>query len=173
MLSGDDREFVRALTESVAELRLPLTDLQLQQMGLHYKLLTKWNAKMNLTRIAAPREAARLHYAESIYGCSFLERATSVLDVGTGAGFPAAPLAIMNSDLSVTALESNQRKSVFLKEVKQQLALSNLRVEAARIEDFNWSCYSALTSRALDRAEEMYADLVGKLSPGQILMLFC
>jgi len=173
MLSGDDREFVRALTESVAELGLPLTDLQLKQMRLHYELLRKWNAKMNLTRISAPREAARLHYGESIYGCSFLKGAASVLDVGSGAGFPAVPLAIMNRELAVTALESNQRKSVFLKEVKQQLALSNLRVETARIEDFQWSCYSAVTSRGLDRAEKMYAELVGNLNPGQTLMLFC
>src|SRR5215468_1082669 len=113
MPGGDDCEFVRALTESVASLGLaPLMDLQLQQMRAHYDLLTKWNTRMNLTRIAAPREAARLHYAESIYGCSFLRGAASVLDVGSGAGFPAIPLAIINRHMSVTALESNQRKSV-------------------------------------------------------------
>jgi len=128
---------------------------------------------MNLTRIAAPREAARLHYAESIYGCSFLRGAASVLDVGSGAGFPAIPLAIINRHMSVTALESNQRKSVFLKEVKHQLALPNLRIATARIEDFGWNSYSAVASRALDRAEKAYAWLIQNLSPGQLLMLFC
>src|SRR5262245_375205 len=174
MASQDDREFDRALAESVASLGLgPLTDLQLEQMRFHYRLLTKWNARMNLTRVVAPAEAARMHYGESIYGCSFLKGADSVLDVGSGAGFPAVPLAVMNTSLNVTALESNQKKSVFLKEVKQQLGLFNLQVETARVEDFEWSCYPALVSRALDYAGKMYAELVSKLNPGQILMLFC
>jgi 16S rRNA (guanine(527)-N(7))-methyltransferase RsmG len=173
MLSGED-EFSRALRESVAGLGIePLTDSQLQQMRLHYELLAKWNSRVNLTRIVVPREAARLHYAESIYGYSLLRGTASVLDVGSGAGFPAVPLAIMNGGLRVTALESNQKKSVFLKEVKQQLALSNLRIEIARIEDLEWSGFPALASRALDRAQEMYAGLVRKLNPGQVLMLFC
>jgi len=174
MVSGDDGEFICALTESVAGLGLAsLTMLQLEQMRLHYELLTKWNTRMNLTRISAPRDAARLHYAESIYGSAFLSGAASALDVGSGAGFPAVPLAIMNSRLSVAALESNQKKSVFLKEVKQLLGLSNLHVETARIEDYNWSRYSALVSRAIDRAEKTYTALIQSLSPGQLLMLFC
>src|SRR5215831_2200139 len=174
MLSGDDREFISALTESVASMGTrPLTDSALQRMALHYRLLSKWNARLNLTRIVAPQEAARLHYAESIYGYHLIKGTASMLDVGSGAGFPAVPMAIMEGGLNVTALESNQKKSIFLKEVKQQPALANLRVETGRIEDFACSGYAVIASRALDRAEKMYGDLLQRLSPGQILMLFC
>jgi 16S rRNA (guanine527-N7)-methyltransferase len=174
MPNGEDGEFISALVESSASMGIrPLADSHLQRMALHYKLLSKWNARLNLTRIVAPQEAARLHYAESIYGYYLIEGAASVLDVGSGAGFPAVPLAVMNGDMSVTALESNQKKSVFLKEVKQQLALSNLRVETSRMEDFECSGYAVIASRALDRAERLYGDLLHRLSPGQILMLFC
>jgi 16S rRNA (guanine527-N7)-methyltransferase len=174
MLNEGDREFISALAESLARMGLgSLADSALQQMALHYKLLSKWNARLNLTRIVSLQEAARLHYAESIYGYHLIKGATSMLDVGSGAGFPGVPMAILNGGLSVTALESNQKKSVFLKEVKQQLALSNLRVETSRVEDFECRGYAVIASRALDRAEEMYGDLLGRLSPGQILMLFC
>jgi 16S rRNA (guanine(527)-N(7))-methyltransferase RsmG len=136
-------------------------------------MLTKWNRRLNLTRIITAEAAARLHYAESIYCCQLLEGAVSVMDVGSGAGFPAVPLAIMNSELSVTALESSQKKSVFLKEVKQELGLDNLEIKTNRIEDIDWSGYSALTSRALDRAQTVYAELIVNLHPSQSFMLFC
>jgi 16S rRNA (guanine527-N7)-methyltransferase len=174
MLNEDDGEFQTALVQSLASMRIGrLADSALQQMSLHYKLLSKWNARLNLTRIVAPQEAARLNYAESIYGYHLIKGAAALLDVGSGAGFPGVPMAIMNGGLSVTALESNQKKSIFLKEVKQQLALPNLTIETSRIEDFECSGYSVIASRALDRAEKMYGDLLGRLSPGQILMLFC
>ena len=174
MVGVHDQEFISSLIESVENMKLPsLTDSQLQQMELHYRMLTKWNRRVNLTRIRTPQEAARFHYAESIHACSLLKGVASILDVGSGAGFPAVPLAIMDGRLSVTALESNQKKSVFLKEVKDQLSLSNLEVVTARIEDFHWSGYAALTSRALDRAEKVYADLIRSLNRDQTLMLFC
>ena len=174
MLNEDDGEFITALVQSLAIMGIePLTDSALQRMGLHYNLLSKWNARLNLTRIVAPQEAARLHYAESIYGYHLIKGTASMLDVGSGAGFPAVPMAIMDGGLNVTALESNQKKSIFLKEVKQQLALVNLMVETSRIEEFECSGYAVIASRALDRAEKMYGDLLRRLSPGQILMLFC
>jgi 16S rRNA (guanine527-N7)-methyltransferase len=174
MGSSEDQEFISALKESVESLGVsPLTGSQIQQMAVHYRMLTKWNRRLNLTRITTAEAAARLHYAESIYGCSFLKGATSLLDVGSGAGFPAAPLAIMRPELSVTALESSQKKSVFLKEVKQELGLPNLEIKTARVEDVDWSGYSAVTSRALEHAEKMYAELIRNLKLGQTLMLFC
>ena len=174
MLDEDAGEFISALVQSLKGMGTqPLADSQLQLMALHYRALSKWNARLNLTRIVAPQEAARLHYAESIYGYHLIKGAASILDVGSGAGFPAVPMAIMNGVMSVTALESNQKKSTFLKEVKQGLALSNLRVETSRIEDFECSGYAVIASRALDRAEKMYGDLLHRLAPGQTLMLFC
>jgi len=169
-----DQDFISSLAESVDLMGLPpVSDSQLQKMAQHFGLLIKWNRRLNLTRITEPRDAARLHYAESVYGRSFLKGAASVLDVGSGAGFPGVPLAIVDSGLSVTALESNQKKYVFLKEVKDHLALPNFEVVNSRIQEYAWADFAALTSRALDRAESIYINLVSNLSSGQILVLYC
>lgn len=136
-------------------------------------MICRWNQRVNLTRITNPREAARLHYAESLFGASFIQGAHTLLDIGSGAGFPAIPLAVVRPDVQVTALEANHKKSLFLKEVKDELELANLKVATARLEEFDWSGYEWLTSRALDRAESVLPLVIERLQPRQKLMLYC
>jgi 16S rRNA (guanine527-N7)-methyltransferase len=150
-----------------------LSEQQLDQCASHYELLCRWNRRVNLTRIIEPPEAARFHYAESIFGARFIEEGRTVLDIGSGAGFPAIPLAIMRSDLEVTALEANQKKSLFLKEVKGELGLANLRIETARLEEFDWTAYRWLTSRALEKAETVFKSVIDSMAGPQRLMLYC
>lgn len=150
-----------------------LTEQQLDQCSLHYELLCRWNARVNLTRIIAPLEVARFHYAESIFGARFIEEVRTVLDIGSGAGFPAIPLAIMRPDLEVTALEANQKKSLFLKEVKDELGLANLGIVTARLEEFDWTAYQLLTSRALEKAETVFQSVIESMAGPQRLMLYC
>ncbi|MEK6301471.1 MAG: 16S rRNA (guanine(527)-N(7))-methyltransferase RsmG [Acidobacteriota bacterium] len=150
-----------------------LSKAQLEQLAKHYAMLREWNRRINLTRIIAPDEAARLHYAESLFGGRFVKDATSLLDIGSGAGFPAVPLAVARPDIRVTALEANHKKSIFLKEVKDELRLNNFEVVTARLEAFDWSSYDLLTSRALDRGETILPAVVGQLADGQRLMLYC
>src|SRR6185503_84753 len=150
-----------------------LTEQQLDQCALHYELLCRWNPRVNLTRIIEPLEAARFHYAESIFGARFIEFERTVLDIGSGAGFPAIPLAIMRPDLEVTALEASQRKSVFLKEAKDELGLANLRIATARLEGFDWAAYQLLTSRALEKPETVLQPVIESMASPQRLMLYC
>lgn len=150
-----------------------LTEQQLDQCAAHYELLCRWNPRVNLTRIIAPREAAKLHYAESIFGAQFIEQGPTVLDIGSGAGFPAIPLAIMRPDLKVTALEANQKKSLFLKEAKDELGLANLRIATARLEEVDWAAYQLLTSRALEKAETVFQSVIESMAGPQRLMLYC
>jgi 16S rRNA (guanine(527)-N(7))-methyltransferase RsmG len=150
-----------------------LTERQLDQCASHYELLCRWNPRVNLTRILEPLEAARFHYAESIFGARFIEEGRTVLDIGSGAGFPAIPLAIMRPDLEVTALEANQKKSLFLKEVKDELGLANLRIATARLEEFDWTAYELLTSRALEKAETVFQSVIESMAFPQRLMLYC
>ena len=149
------------------------TEEQINRLVEHYSLLCKWNERFNLTRITEPREAATLNYAESLVGAKFVAPAKTMLDIGSGAGFPAVPIAIAQPELDVTALEANQKKSLFLTEVKFELSLANFRVITARLEDIDCSNYDLLTCRALDRAQTTLPSIIGDLTEGQRLMIYC
>jgi len=73
----------------------------------------------------------------------------------------------------VTGLEANSKKSLFLKEAREALALTNFNVVTARLEDFNWPSYELLTSRALERSEAILSSVIERLTPHNRLMLFC
>lgn len=166
--------FKTALEEVVSSFGLDeLTEQQLDQCASHYNLLRRWNTRVNLTRIIEPGEAARFHYAESMFGAQFIESERKVLDIGSGAGFPAIPLAIFRPDLEVTALEANQKKSLFLKEAKDEIQLANLRIATARLEEFDWTGYQLLISRALEKAEAVFQSVIESMAGPQRLMLYC
>jgi 16S rRNA (guanine527-N7)-methyltransferase len=128
-----------------------LSSLQLDRLERHYKLLERWNAKMNLTRIQRLEDVVGLHYCESLFlGTLLPAEALEIADVGSGAGFPGIPLAILRPECRVTLLESHQRKAVFLREATRDL--SNVKVVASRAEDvqerFDWT-----TSRAVSPSD--------------------
>ena len=174
MSMANDKEFRRAFEAAALDFRLEaLSQTQFEQLAGHYEMLVRWNRRMNLTRIIEPEKAAQLHYAESLFGARFIGEAASLLDIGAGAGFPAVPLAVARPDVRVTALESNQKKSLFLKEVKDELRLNNFEVMTARLEAIDWSGYDLLTSRALDRAGTILTGVVEGLTGRQRLMVYC
>ena len=150
-----------------------LTEEQISRLVKHYKLLCKWNERFNLTRITKPGEAAILNYAESLFGTRFIAQAKTMLDIGSGAGFPAVPIAIAQPEIDVSALEANQKKSLFLTEAKFELPLDNFRVITARLEDIDCRGYDLLTCRALDRAEAILPSIISDLTEDQRLMLYC
>jgi len=88
---------------------------------------------MNLTAIRTLDEAVVRHYAESVFLAKQLEHGSTVLDVGSGAGFPGFPMAIVRPEWTVTLVESNQRKATFLREASRELP--NVRLVAGRAED--------------------------------------
>lgn len=175
IIRGDqEKEFRSALEAAVESFGLhPLTDQQSMRLVEHYSMLCRWNQRVNLTRIIEPGEAARLHYAESMFGARFIQTEQSVLDIGSGAGFPAIPIAVARPDIQVTALEANQKKSLFLTEAKDELGLVNLNVVTARLEEFDWDGYDVLASRALERAETVFQYVIERMSAQQGLMLYC
>lgn len=125
-----------------------LTPVQLDQLQNHYDLLTRWNPKLNLTRITTVEDAAKLHYCESLYlGRCLPEGAFSIADIGSGPGFPGVPIAILRPECQVTLVESHQRKAVFLRESTRGLA--NVTVFSGRSEDlktrFDWVVSRAVT----------------------------
>jgi 16S rRNA (guanine527-N7)-methyltransferase len=120
-----------------SELRgiVSLSSEQLARLHSHYELLVKWNQRMNLTSICSPEEIVIRHYCESLFFGAEMAKAGgggSIVDVGSGAGFPGIPVAVLHPEWRVTLVESNVRKSVFLRESSR--GLTNVTVKAVRAE---------------------------------------
>jgi 16S rRNA (guanine527-N7)-methyltransferase len=173
MTSDQVNEFRSALESDVCDFGVTaLSADQISQLVTHYDMICRWNKRINLTRIISPRDAARRHYAESLFGARLIRERT-VLDIGSGAGFPAIPLAVIRTEVRVTALEANHKKALFLMEARDALRLTNFEVVNARLEEFDWADYELLTSRALDKAEAVLPSVIEQMSSNQRLMLYC
>lgn len=156
--------FADLLRERIAG-RVDVSESQVARLGVHYELLRKWNRVLSLTSIESPAEIVERHYCESLLAGSFLPQGRlKVVDIGSGAGFPGVPIAILRPDCEVALVESHQRKAVFLKEACRDL--KNVRVLAVRAEavteSFDW-----LVSRAVS-----YEDLgsVLKIASNAVLL---
>jgi 16S rRNA (guanine527-N7)-methyltransferase len=125
-----------------------LSPLQLDQLSNHYADLTRWNARLNLTRITTELDAVRFHYCESLFlGRALPKEPQRIVDVGSGGGFPGIPVAILRPDCEVVLVESHLRKAVFLREASRNLP--NVRVRSERAENlsdpFDWVISRAVT----------------------------
>ena len=112
-----------------------LTDKACDKFVAYYDLLIDWNTRMNLTAITEPEEVVKKHFYDSLAALPYLQDGAKVADVGTGAGFPAVPLLIMNPTIKITLVDSLQKRITFLEEVLKTLDLSAECVHA-RAEDF-------------------------------------
>jgi 16S rRNA (guanine527-N7)-methyltransferase len=136
-----------------------LSGEQLARLQAHYDLLLSWNRTLNLTRIEDVADAVRFHYCESLFlGGRLPKRPLVVADVGSGAGFPGIPVAILRPDLKLILIESHQRKAVFLREAIR--GLPNLEVEPVRAEVWKGRADWAI-SRAVAPAEVLRANVAG------------
>ena len=133
-----------------------MTAEQIAILEGHYEMLGRWNRSLNLTRIESMEAVIERHYAESLFlGAHLPRRPLLVVDVGSGAGFPGIPVAVLRPDCSVTLVESHRRKAVFLREATRRL--SNVVVRAERAEDLT-ERFDCAVSRAVS-----YGDLVPAL----------
>jgi len=141
--------------EKIAELLRPFAVLdsrQLSATSTYLDLLLKWNAKMNLTAVRAPEDMITRHFGESFFAAGKLlswSKAVSVFDLGSGAGFPGLPLAILAPEAQVTLLEAHGKKAAFLNEVVSALQLSNVGVVRQRGESYSASA-DLVTMRAVE-----------------------
>jgi 16S rRNA (guanine527-N7)-methyltransferase len=107
---------------------------QAARFARYCALLIEWNEKMNLTAITEPEEIVAKHFADSLLPMELIPKNARCIDVGTGAGFPGVPLMIMRPDLSMTLLDSLNKRLVFLEALLKELNLS-ARLVHARAED--------------------------------------
>jgi 16S rRNA (guanine527-N7)-methyltransferase len=133
-----------------------LTAEQCAALEAHLELLLRWNRTMNLTAIRDREEAIERHYCESLFlGARLPAGQLSIADVGSGAGFPGFPVAVLRPDCTVTLIESHQRKAVFLREAARKQP--NVRVLAQRAEEVKEG-FDRVISRAVS-----YGDLAAVL----------
>jgi len=117
-----------------ADIGVSLTDPQCAQLDRYAELLCEWNEKMNLTGITDPYGIVVRHFVDSLTLCAQLPEGATLIDVGTGAGFPAIPVAVARPDISVTLLDSLKKRLTFLDTVVSELKLNAVTVHA-RAED--------------------------------------
>lgn len=132
------KEKYMILKKGIKELGLTLSDTQIDQFTLYYELLTEWNSFMNLTAITEYEEVCIKHFLDSISLCKAIDctQEYTVIDVGTGAGFPGIPLKIAYPNLKITLLDSLGKRVKFLKEVIQRLGLKDIEAIHGRAEDY-------------------------------------
>ena len=123
------------LENGFKKLGLEVSDSQISQLEEYARLLTQWNEKINLTAITEPSEIALKHFIDCASCLTFAELSGSVIDVGTGAGFPGLVLKILKPEIKLCLLDSLQKRITFLQEVVNKLNLQNVEFIHSRAED--------------------------------------
>ena len=144
---------------------LELEHRQAELLLAYLELLLKWNKAYNLTAVRDPAQMVTRHLLDSLAIAPHL-RGQDIIDVGTGAGLPGIPLAILFPDRRISLLDSNGKKTRFLFQVKTALCLDNMLVHHARVESFRPpALYDAVLSRAFASLADMVAGCKHLLVP--------
>ena len=175
-----------------------LSAVQLQNISTYIDILLHWNARITLTAIRNEEEMVTRHFGESLFAArhlfplccvsssvspvppmlkdldsdSDLEAAEARLaDLGSGAGFPGIPIKLWAPNISLTLIESNQKKSTFLREVARALTLTDIDIQNARAETLPPSTFDVVTVRAVERLPKVLPAAANLLAPSGRLAL--
>jgi 16S rRNA (guanine527-N7)-methyltransferase len=150
-------EWIATLSAEAASIGVGITDEQARQLGRFADRLIEWGAKMDLSSITDAAEIREKHFVDSLTGLLFLPETATILDVGSGAGFPGLVLAAIRPGLTVTSIESRSKKCAFQRQVIRDLGLRNATVETTRAEEWIASHDPAdwVTARALSSMSEL------------------
>ena len=146
------------------------TALQTDRLLRFIDLLLKWNRVYNLTSVVRPADMVSLHLLDSLAILPYLSGAR-VLDVGTGAGLPGLPLALFSPGKAFTLLDSNAKKTRFVRQAAIELGLSNVTVAHDRAEQFRPAQgFDCIMARAFANLPEIMAQTLHLLNPGGVLL---
>lgn len=153
-------------------LAMELTEDQAQKLSRFADLLIKWNESYNLTSITSPKDVLDLHLVDSLAlaKCSgdLLNGSKTVLDVGSGGGLPAIPLAIVRPELEITMVDAVQKKTIFQRQAISMLRLKNIKAEHTRVEQIKDRTFDVITSRAFASLSDMIHLTEHLLAPGGV-----
>ena len=151
----EKKEFFNILSNQAEKVEINLSDDQKEKFYRYMELLLEWNEKINLTAIVDPKEIILKHFIDSIIISFHIKQGDSILDIGTGAGFPGIPLRIISDKSKFTLMDSLNKRIIFLDEVCKDLNLDVKCVharaeEAANLKEYREQ-YDMVTSRAVAR----------------------
>ena len=142
-----------------SEYGFSLNERQKEQFSKYREILLSYNEKFNLTAITDPYEIEVKHFLDSVVGEKYIPQGAAVVDIGSGAGFPAVPLKIYRPDLKITMLDSLAKRVRFLEEVVKTLGLSNAESIHIRAEDAAKGTFRESFFVAVARAVAPFATL--------------
>ena len=163
-----------------------LTEAELANISTYIDLLLRWNARMNLTAIRDPEEIVTRHFGESLFAARHLFPARArvetgdlpaglgrirLADVGSGAGFPGVPIKLWAPEISLSLIESNRKKAVFLREVCRRLGLRDVDIENVRAETISPATFDVVTLRAVEHFTDALAAAANLVRPSGRLVL--
>ncbi|HLI19174.1 MAG TPA: 16S rRNA (guanine(527)-N(7))-methyltransferase RsmG [Rhodanobacteraceae bacterium] len=148
-----DTALARQLADGLAAMRRELAAEAQAKLLAYVDLLAHWNRAYNLTAVRDPDEMVPRHLLDSLAVLPYLHGQT-LADLGSGAGLPGIPLAIARPDLAVSLIESNGKKTRFLREAARSLPLPNVTVEQTRVQDASGT-FDTVTARAFASLADM------------------
>lgn len=131
-------EYFDMLNEACKSMGLSFDEEKYNKFIKYKDLVKEWNQKINLTAITDDEEMIKKHFIDSIkvFNCDYVKNAKSIIDIGTGGGFPGIPMKIVKEDSKMVLLDSLNKRINFLNEVINQLNLPNIKTIHGRAEDF-------------------------------------
>jgi 16S rRNA (guanine527-N7)-methyltransferase len=170
-------EWKTVIREGAGQLGIGVSDGQAALFAAHAREMVHWNKRINLTSVTDPLEMAVKHYLDSIAAVALLQPGASLLDVGSGAGFPGIPLKIMRPSLQVTLLEARRKRVSFLKHAVRSLELGAVNVLHERVERMRDllapdSGFDVIVSRAFSELRQFARHGLPLLNPGGCLVAY-
>lgn len=159
-------EYFDMLNEACQSMGLSFDEEKYNKFIKYKDLIKEWNQKINLTAITDDEEIIKKHFIDSIkvFNCNYVKNAKSIIDIGTGGGFPGIPMRIVKEDSKMVLLDSLNKRINFLNEVINDLNLSNIKTIHGRAEDF------AQTAEYRQRFDLAVSRAVANLT---VLLEFC
>ncbi len=177
-MEHDAFQFAESLRGFAAELAIPIPDSAIHLFAIYFNELKKWNKTINLTAIDDDREILVKHFIDSIVGTKVIDDKSEndLLDIGSGAGFPALPLKFIRPELSVELLEPSEKKGSFLRYMIGSLGLRQVTVATAKLEHYverrtDRRTFDYIIVRAF-RVDGLGRLLVELLKPGGKVILY-
>lgn len=162
----------QALVAGLNALAIEASEWQVEKLLSFIELLKKWNKVYNLTALKTDKEILQLHILDSLTVLPFVKQSNNVLDIGSGAGLPGIPLAIMLPETNFVLLDSNNKKTRFMQQAIIDLKLLNTSTVHSRIEAFKPNCvFDSIITRAFAEIQET-VDMLKFISTDNLRLLF-
>lgn len=174
MMQVGSREWRNLIAQGAESLGIRVDAFQMDQFSVHAEQLLAWTRKCNLTAITDPEEIAVKHFVDSLAPAAWIDPAESLLDIGSGGGFPGIPLKILMPDLNLTLIDASRKKVSFLNHLIRVLKLDAARAVHVRAEDLAPNkpaeCFDTIVSRALGPLNEFVQMALPLLKPEGVMI---